>query len=82
MRACSESGGKPRVEAIGRPGRLSGAEEGFSGVEPVRIMKGWKDYQGSDQVFSWVKNLIASITPSFTPSPESRVPPKGVNSKR
>ena len=33
--------------------------------------------QGSDHVFTLVKNFMASMTPSFTPLPESLIPPKG-----
>ena len=32
---------------------------------------------GKDHVFTLVKNFMASITPSFTPLPESLIPPKG-----
>ncbi len=38
--------------------------------------------QGSEYVLVFVKLFIASCTPSLYPSPESLMPPKGVNSKR
>ena len=37
---------------------------------------------GSDHVFTLVKNFMASMTPSFTPLPESLIPPKGDISMR
>ncbi len=38
--------------------------------------------QGKDQVFTLVKNFMASITPSLMPLPESLMPPKGDISMR
>ena len=39
-------------------------------------------YQGSEYVFTLVKALQHSWTPSLTPVPESFTPPKGVTSSR
>lgn len=56
---------------------------------PTCWMRAWEKMnarkphgQGSEKVLTLVKNFIASSTPSFTPLPESLMPPKGDISMR
>ena len=47
-------------------------------VDPAKAA----NHQGRLKVFRCVISFIASITPSFTPRPESLMPPKGLLSIR
>ena len=57
------------------------AESGMLDSENEELKLGI-GYQGKEKVFTLVIYLIASITPSLIPSPESLTPPKGEHSIR
>ena len=64
------AGGGDKTGEVGRLGLLASMFANRSG------------YQGSEKVLTVVMTLIASITPSLTPRPESFTPPKGELSMR